>query len=540
MSERAAKTPSMVQVFINDLPRMVAWMRKQTNRFVNNFLFSTSATSGARRQWLFTIVLGALWGRSAFGAHPIQLTGNLLSDLIVYPFPALFGADTLRHVVVFVMVFLLGLRIAASFLDDVFELNDVALAERYILQSVFASQYSRITIRDGAVADEHVNSPVTRIGGPGLVKVHLNNVALFEKMDGSPDVIGPLESARAHKLDRFERLRAVVELPDQNLPLNKVSARTKDGIFVTAEGGKILYSVARNPKREASLKNPMTYDRESIERIVYGEVVFKHFKSRHDKTLPPPKEAGGKVDINMQGFIQSELGRFISQSFLSEFLTPPAGSDDYEREDLDDDDLDAEDSTLESSMAETMPSVADEDEDEEEQTDFISRDSITREFLNIGKTRARERGMELHWIDIGTWSLPEEAREVQDQHLEFWRMTAENRTRRMPEMLELTLEESRKAERLRLFREVPLGAYYEYAGLRETNPAEVVRRMLMTYRERVRNAWNAFVDRGETPPDEIDMVAKFLNSRLARHVRQNGNNHEQPSANPEDAEMGRP
>lgn len=508
MNNGTRTTPSAFQVFVNDLPRIAAWLKKQTDNFVNNFLFSTSATSGARRQLLFTIVLGFVWGRTAFNTYPIQLTGNLFSDLIVYPFPALFGAAVLRHVVVSVLVFLLGLRIAASYLDDVFELNDVLLAERYILQSVFASQYSRITIRDGGVAQEDVNSPVTRIGGPGLVKVHLNTVAVFEKTDGTPDVIGPLESARAHKLDRFERLRAVVELPEQNAAIRPVQARTKDGILVSAQAGKVLYSVARSKKRAPSLKNPMTYDAEAIERIVYGEAVFKHFKSRQDKTPPTPKDPGGKVDVNMQSFISSELGRFISQNFLSEFLTQPVGGDKEE----------PKETVADPTLAETMPSRRESTTEE-----FISRDAITRQFLEYGKTRARERGMDLHWIDIGTWSLPDEAREIHEQHLESWQTTVENRFRRTPQALNLTFEENRKAERLRLFREVPLSTYYEYGALNEEDPSETVHRLLMAYRERLRIAWAQYTDRGETPPDEIDLVARFLNSRLSRHVPpQNG------------------
>ncbi len=516
-TRRRPAGPSMIQVFINDLPRNIARLKAAINAFVNWF-FSTSATSGARRQWFFTFFLGWVWARAAFEAHPIQLTDNLIRDLLIYPFPALFAMDIMRHVVIVVMVFLLGLRLTAMYLDDVFELNDILLAEKYILQAVFASQYSSITIKDGKVASEHLNSPVYRVGGPGHVKVHLDNVALFEKMDGSADPVGPQDTQKARKIDRFERLRAVVDLHEHNVSVT-VRARTKDGIFVTADGAQILYSVARSKRREASLKNPMTYDPEAIEKIVYGEAVFKHFKSKADKSPPPPRPSGSAIDLNMATFIQSQLSAFISERFLSEFLTqtlePEKEKQEQQAETLRQtaEELAATPATPTSvsDSAATMPSRA------SRPVQFISRDRITQQLYEEVNAKAIERGMQLHWVDIGTWVLPPEAEKIGKSHLEAWELSLRNQKRGTPMALAMVARGSQNLELQRLFREIPLNTYFEFQRLRQEDPAELVRRMLHAYRDRIQQVYSLYKDRAETPPEEIDLVARYLNYNASAH-----------------------
>ncbi|MBI3158020.1 MAG: hypothetical protein HYZ26_00285 [Chloroflexi bacterium] len=553
------RAPGMFQVFVNDLPRIAAWLRQRLNDAFNG-LFSTSAVSGARRQLLFTLVLGTIWARAAFNAHPIQFSHSIVNDLLVYPFVALFSASIMRHVLVMVLVFLFGLRVAAAFLDDVFELNDVLLAERYILQAVFASQYDLITIKDGGVAPENRNSPVSRIGGPGRVKVHLENVALFEKATGQPNPIGPQDTLKARRLDRFERLRAVVDLREQTVSLN-VRTRTKDGIYVTAQGAQILYSVARSRRKEPSLKSPMTYDREAIQKIVYGETVFKHFRSKLDKSPPQSKPPGGTIDLKMGSFIESQLKAFISGRFLSEFLTQ---TQEPEREKKEQDeetlrmaaeelaatqpapDSDVNDSTpgeavaaaptrapttgrLTQALAATQPSLSATDGHKGDDApavatrggqplQFISRDEITRQFYEEVNRKALERGLQLHWIDIGTWVLPDEARLIARQHLDAWDLSVKNQTRGNAMALDRVLRESRNLEMLRLFRETPLNVYYEFHALREEDPGGLVRRVLAAYRERIRRIWGVYQDRGEEIPEEIDLVTDYLNRHLVHFV----------------------
>jgi hypothetical protein len=543
------RPPGMLQVFLDDLPRIAGWLRQALNDAVN-WLFSTSAVSGARRQWLFTIVLAYAWARAAFNAHPIQFTDSLLNDLLVYPFLALFSASVMRHTVVLALVALLGLRLAAAYLDDVFELNDVQLAERYILQAVFASQYDLITIKGGRVAPEHQNSPAYRIGGPGRVNVHLDNVALFEKADGRPNPIGPQETGRARKLDRFERLRAVIDLREQSVSLS-ARARTKDGIFVTAQGAQILYSVARSRKKEPSLKNPMTYDPEAIEKVVYGESVFKHFRSKSDKTPPQSKLPGGTIDLKMSSFIESQLKAFISGRFLSEFLTQTqAPEQEKQRQEEENVRMAAEDlgttaaapspdaengraapaeepppGRLSQALAATQPSQSASDGPSQEGAaparpplQFISRDEITRQFYDEVNRKALERGLQLHWIDIGTWVLPDDAHVIARKHLDAWDLSVKNQARGNALTLDKILRDSLNQELLRLFREAPLDVYFEFRSLQDADPGGLVRRLLLAYADRIHAIWSHYSERGKPIPEEIDAVTRFLNRRLPHRV----------------------
>ncbi|HJW90584.1 MAG TPA: hypothetical protein VJ436_08075, partial [Anaerolineales bacterium] len=150
------------------------------------------AHSGARLRTVLMIGVGALaWVLLAWWLHPYQPGMDRFRSLVEYPFQALFAADVFRHLLVGGLVFWAAHRYASIYLDDIFELKNVGIAERFVRQAVFASRYNRIEIRDGEVGERYRESPVVRIGGPGNVRVYLENVALFEKISGEPHVVAP-------------------------------------------------------------------------------------------------------------------------------------------------------------------------------------------------------------------------------------------------------------------------------------------------------------------------------------------------------------
>ena len=142
----------MWEVMAADLKAAPGHLKRLITRFVA-LTFTTTQTGARRRRW-FIIAFGAfIWARAAVNAHPITYTYRpiysqlntpfliFLMELVVYPFTALFAADILRHVIVAALVSWLTLRLAASYLDDIFELGDISVAEKYILQAAFASDY---------------------------------------------------------------------------------------------------------------------------------------------------------------------------------------------------------------------------------------------------------------------------------------------------------------------------------------------------------------------------------------------------------------
>lgn len=503
--------PPITEVMRSDLSKALHWFKEAATKFVA-WMFATTQASGRRRRWLLVLLAAFVWARFASAAHPIDTEGDLLNALLTYPFQALFAADIFRHVLVIAVIFWLSLRLAAGYMDDVFEIGDITITEKYILQAVFSSAYDTINLKDGRVEKEHQKSPIAQIGGPGLVKVNLDNVALFEKADGSLRIIGPTQ--RPAVLDRFERLRAIIDLRDQVVDVD-TSGRTKDGIHVSAKGVQVVYSVLRG-KKEPTLDVPHPFDESAIEKIVFEQSVFKSLSanmsdSSNDNGLG---RKSARTSLNIRPFIQSSLRNFIAKSTLSEFLSS-VREPEIEARKMQEETLRVEAENLTS----TPIPIKTEDEGSRENTDslhlvdsdaFFSRDQITEMFYADVNRRAEKRGLQLHWIDIGTWVLPEESKDIPKQHLEAWDLSLENMARGSEDSLAAVRENSRARELTRLFQEIPLHTFYDLR-VDQPDPDLMVRELAIGYREKLRNTWGLYEDKGITPPRELDAVVRFLN-----------------------------
>ena len=77
------------------------------------------------------ILVGCIaWAVLAYVLHPFVGNSDRMLSLLVYPFRALFAADVFKHVLVGIFVFWLAYRAAAIYLDDIFELENIRIAER--------------------------------------------------------------------------------------------------------------------------------------------------------------------------------------------------------------------------------------------------------------------------------------------------------------------------------------------------------------------------------------------------------------------------
>jgi hypothetical protein len=309
----------------------------------------TALAGKARRVALFaTMALLILWVAldSQVPGLPIWLT--------------FLSARSFGHLLAFGFGFWLALRAAAGTLQAIFDLKNPGEAQRHLWQAAFNGSYSTLAIRGGDLLWENERSPLARVGGPGLAKVHLENAALFEQMDGSARVIGP--SAKASTLQGFERLRAVLDLRDQVLNMD-LWARSKDGIRVRVQGARVVYSLARG-KREASLQLPHPFEEQAALKLA--------LEQRVERGIGKPNR-GSLLAEQGQAFFERELQTFIGQFNLAELLG--------NREKMD--------SQL-----------------------LLARDKIRADFNSSANMHAVEFGLQLHWVDIGTWMLDDSTRSL--------------------------------------------------------------------------------------------------------------------------------
>lgn len=431
--ERARQTIHRVRHFLITARQKT----RETIDWLANALFDTTVASGRFRRWLF-IGLGALvWGLSAFFNTPPKAE----SDFFAYPLQALFHAKVLRHVIVAGLSFWVALKVSAIYLDDVFELENPEIAERYILQASVANRYPQIEISDGKVKGRE-DSTIVRIGGPGLVRLHYDSAALFEKYDGDPTVIIAEDPLVA--LDRFERLRRVVRLRD-HIDETKISARTRDGIPVSAEGVRLKYHILRDEDQVREGKIPYPVVRKAVENLVYKESVHKRLNPLSVNPKPEnstPEKTPETLNIS-SGPILSKLRNFISDATLSEFL---ATISEPELNQLVEDSKELERDAL--SLSGMIP-ISDSDNGQEESQptaspEFRPRSAITNEIYNqIDQLTRLTTGLKLEWIDIGTWVLPKQAGEIVKQHEEAWRQSLINLQTRSDAALDITQIESK-------------------------------------------------------------------------------------------------
>ncbi len=490
--------PNPLDVLRGDLVRIYLWLYRQIT-LLADWIFDITRLGAQRRRTFF--IAAAILGWSALALFTHAVRWSLWRDIpaaIPLDFLRAYTApNVLRHIIPTLVAFWLALRIAAIYLDDIFELTDVSVAERFIRQAAFGAQYNMISIQEGDIAPASRNSPLYRIGGPGLVLIHLENAALFEKIDGQPDIVGPERGS--HLLESFERLREVIDLRDQVMDVT-VTARSQDGIHVTAKDVRLIFSVYRGSEdegRRQRLMQPYTYTKKAIRNLVY-------------------RRANGKWTDAMRRIIRAEMRRFIGRHQLTEFLAAASPADGAAF------DASRRDAERESGYSERIH-VEGESPDlarpaQFDNRRFISRDQLAELFYRFTDRFSKDaeaRGVELKWIGIGTWETPSEI--IPEQHLKAWQLSCQNQLDGSPRAIRELQNESRREELLRLIREIPVGAFQQLES-RGLPLDQIKRELLLSYREKLRIAWEYYQSNQEQPPAELEATLRHINWLTAHRL----------------------
>jgi hypothetical protein len=390
---------------------------------------------------------------------------DTLPQFFLFLGDALFGPETPRILPLVILSFVIAREAAANYLDDIFELGQVDIARDFILQVALTGNRKHIRIREGQIHPEDIDSPIYRIGGPGQVEVELDSVALFEKPDGRPRVIGPTVDGKA-TLEGFERLRQAIDLRDQYPNPLEVAGRSLDGIPVSTVDVRMLYSIWRKDQ-PASIEHPHPFDREAVKTLVYEQVSRVNVRDQN------PSDVEETWAGTITTLIRGELGKFIGGRRLVEYLAsigPPEVQQAREREVV----IQAagkavipEEDALQPRPVPPPP-------------DFQARPRVSNlfgEFTTGFTEKASKRGVELHWVGVGTWRTPSEI--VPEKHLEAWRLSCENLARSSPTALEELKEGARLQQLTRLVQSVPLAHFQKNGDLPR------VRGLLVAYRQQL-------------------------------------------------------
>jgi hypothetical protein len=404
-------------------------------------------------QDVFLYLLNPTYQASYIGTDPITKFVTLLIR-------ALLDAHILQYLPIFIAPFFIAQHLAALYLADIFELADISVARRFVSEVALSGSDETIRISRGQISDQHLESPNYLIGGPGKVIVDLDSVALFERADGTPHVIGPTGKEPHGKatIDGFERFRLALDIRDQHVELrdqdNKsqsVKGRSIDGIPITATDVRLMFSVYRGDTPQPSAEFPYPFSKDAIERITYKST---------SKVTPDQKDPS-TYDFNwinnMIGLIRGRLGGFMSMHKLTEYLAS-TGAPEFEKA------VQREELIAEQVRRLTQPSEEADIKAPKPPPSFTPRYKITNLFSQFAEEftkSARNNGVELHWIGVGTWKTPPEIDIVSEKHLEAWKVSQENLKAGSKESMDKAESEAMLEKLAALIGQVPINAFRE-------------------------------------------------------------------------------
>lgn len=491
---------------LNNLIKIVTNIILDVFDIVVEPFFKINAT-GRLVRTLVVIIAIIIWGITSYIAHPPQIIGvapwisfppadNVSTRLMFASLEALqimlrsivnliapfFAPDIFRHVLVFWLACWIAYQWAAIYLDDIFELGDDEISRRFIRTAAFNLREQTVQIADGEVMARFKNSPIIKIGGPGRVQVHMENAALFEKINGEPHVILPED--KFVTLEGFERLRAVIDLRDQFIDGQNISGRTKDGITVTAKNVNVVFSIHRGEKPTGENSKPVGqngkmhgdptavpkkfyYDRKALEEAI-KHLVYNQVNRSWDKTA-----------INN---IQPDVKRWIGAHTLDEFLanvSPQELAEFRQR---------AQTQGTQNPLPLT-------------QSAYLPRTDITNAVVS-----GAARGYDVHWIGVGTWETPQP---IPERHYEALQISVQNRMQGSELELARLQRKSRLEELVRLLQDLPISTFANLQT-QEDDPQKIKHGLLVAYREKLKNARDWYRRNNQPVPNELAATIRHL------------------------------
>ncbi len=518
-----------------DLKKEGRFLIEQLNRLVNIFLngiFDLKPENTARRiQNLIALLLVSgflislrsypliLWAQQIRPIFQYLLDpdfadlyfGNPFANFFAFVYQAFTDPQTLQYLPVLLAPFFIALQYASIYLTDIFELEDTNIARKFIVQVALTGNNKTIRIKEGEISEENLQSPIYKIGGPGKVMVDIDSVALFEKADGTPHIIGPTADQPGEKatLEGFERLRHTIDLRDHHSEPLTVSSRSLDGIKISATDIKLVYSIFRDHNNQTPTRErPYQYTDDVIKNLAYGfaSKVTDQFQPANSSSSPKLMELP-----NVLSLVRGELGSLMGRHRLTDYLANiglPEFEKALERETIIAQQASKMNPPHEPSSPRTIPSPP----------EFIPRDKITDLFSEIEENfvrKCRERGVDLHWIGVGTWKTSVNV--VPERHLTAWQLSIENRQRSSEEAIKKMEYESILQKMTTLIQDVPISAFHK-AISEQKEHKKAMKTLLIAYRQQLIDAVEFMRAQGEAVPPIItdgidyldDMFGHFL------------------------------
>lgn len=211
-------------------------------------------------------------------AQKIQSSALFLSQLplglIAVPLTFLWPFSGLEFVILPIGALWIAILFTAQYVRSINRFTSYSEAVHYTFSCLFGLFLPTIIIREAAIdLDESGRSWLADGKGPGYVVVQPGSAILLERINSPSRVI----SIGRHYVTRFERIKQIIDLRDQHLPIDEEVTITKDRITVKIKKAYIRYRVASSSREEVQSKDnpasPFPYSVEAIRKLTYNRSV---------------------------------------------------------------------------------------------------------------------------------------------------------------------------------------------------------------------------------------------------------------------------
>ncbi len=466
--------------------------------FILAWLFSMVMTvpEDIAREQLRQVFL-ALGGFAAGNPQSFVIeVGRFIFAVVLHP-------AVIKHALALYAPFWLMHRVTAIYLADIFE-EPIPTAQHFVMEAAFGRGYSTIHIRQGAVAEQDLDSTIVKIGGPGYVEVDLDSAILFERPDGTPHVILP---GKKEIIDDFERIRRVVDVRDSVETIDLAPTRTRDGIFVGAKNIQFSYSLYRGETPDRK-QTPYPCNPTAVENLVY-----KDGRAVKPGIAPPRTPEWQSGQFKMGGPIMGEIGGFIGKRSLSDFL---AAIGEPEEKSLFNREQEIEKTSQNLAGVDRIPTNK---LPLEAPKDFATRNVLTEAFYSHDDfvKRMAAKGFQLNWIGVGTWHAPAEI--ISANHREAWKISRENLARGSKAALDGVKTETALQEMVRIIQALPIGQFFKNFESLQNGDEQPLDDLLQEYEEIMQRAADLYL-RGLAALDfrfiQLVQEARRLLNRISR------------------------
>lgn len=433
----------------------------------------------------------------------------------------LFTPDKWPLPILVILPFFIGVEAAVVYIRSLYGVKWWT-AFRFLLGAAFGVTLYRLRIQKGKQPDS-VTNPMLRIGGPGLVQVKDDSIAIFERPDGSPYVVGPttrplfsIMGLEYAPIQGFDRLALTMDLHDQIMEWD-VKARTRDGIILKASNLQVVFSVRRSKIKTPPSTQNLTYNPVAAINLVYQQGLG-------DQTL----------DKVIQPLIRKEFQSLIESQSLKELLTSIQLSDisninlalisrnipEIPQRSSDSSKIDP--ALNNRNIPEIPQQSSDNSKIDPALINYIpqqtSRRDVADRFTDLSKQFSRstqQAGVQLEWINVGIWQF--EAERIIQQHVDAWKMELENRnmTGKLPltRMQQDAMHEELKQQIKEMF--------LKFSGLYRANmPREVIiQKMLSFFYSKLLTIRN---NSTQPLPDELQETLTILLQHLGKKAGDQG------------------